>query len=239
MTQKAYAQGSVYPELEKSKIRCYSMRFCPYAQRTLLVLEHFKIPHEVVNINLKNKPDWFLERTPLGLVPMLQQDDKTVYESAICDEYLDEVYGKSSLQPQDPYLKARAKIMMQTFASKVTPKYYSILKACSEEDRAKQLQELQTALKPFEEELRETYFGGGQPAMLDYDIWPFFERMPAVKVLHGIDPLPADKFPKLFKWAEAMKQLPAVKEVYHDPDRHAAFIKTYIAGGVPDYDLGL
>jgi len=239
MTQKAYAQGTAYPELEKNKMRVYSMRFCPYAQRTLLVLEHFKIPHEVVNINLKSKPDWFLARTSLGLVPVLEQDDKIVLESAICDEYLDEVYGKHSLLPQDPYLKARAKIMTERFSSKVTPKYYSILRASSEEDKIKQLLELQNALKPFEEEIHETYFGGSEPSMVDYEIWPFFERFPAVQKVHGVDPLPGDKFPKLSKWVEAMKKLPAVKEVYHDPDRHAVFIKSYIGGGIPDYDLGL
>jgi len=194
--------------------------------------------HEVVNINLKSKPDWFLAKTSLGLVPVLEQDDKIVFESAICDEYLDEVYGKRSLLPQDPYSKARAKIMLATFASKVTPKFYSMLKECSEEDKIKQLQELQDALKSFEEELCGTYFGGTGPSMLDYEIWPFFERFPMLTKLHGVDPLPEDKFPKLSKWVEAMMQLPAVKQLYHDPDRYVAWSKSRDDGN-PDYDLGL
>ena len=38
-------------------------RFCPYAQRTMLTLLAKGVPFEVVNINLKNKPDWFVEKT--------------------------------------------------------------------------------------------------------------------------------------------------------------------------------
>jgi glutathione S-transferase len=35
------------------------MRFCPYAERTMLVLLAKGIPFDVVNINLKKKPEWF------------------------------------------------------------------------------------------------------------------------------------------------------------------------------------
>ena len=38
-------------------------RFCPYAQRTILTLLAKQVPFEVVNINLKNKPEWFLQNT--------------------------------------------------------------------------------------------------------------------------------------------------------------------------------
>ena len=69
--------------------------------------------HEVVNVNLKQKPDWFLAKTPVALVPILEQGSKVIYESAICDEYLEEVYGSHKLLPADPYLKARAKILME------------------------------------------------------------------------------------------------------------------------------
>ena len=40
-----------------------AVRFCPYAQRTILTLLAKQVPFEVVNINLKNKPEWFLQQT--------------------------------------------------------------------------------------------------------------------------------------------------------------------------------
>ena len=54
----------VCPRYEKFIIYLTLMsRFCPYAQRTMLTLLAKGVPFEVVNINLKNKPDWFVEKT--------------------------------------------------------------------------------------------------------------------------------------------------------------------------------
>jgi len=36
--------GDALPAVDSSRMRLYSMRFCPYAHRTKLVLEHKKIP---------------------------------------------------------------------------------------------------------------------------------------------------------------------------------------------------
>lgn len=57
--------GSVLPPFS-GKLRIYSMRFCPYAQRTILVLNAKKIDYEVININLTEKPEWFTSKSPNG-----------------------------------------------------------------------------------------------------------------------------------------------------------------------------
>lgn len=73
--------------------------------------------HEVVNVNLKNSPEWFSKKkNPLALVPVLERGDKIIYESAICNEYLDEVYGKQSLLTAEPYERARQKMLMERFS---------------------------------------------------------------------------------------------------------------------------
>ena len=76
----------------------------------------FSFRYEEVNVNLKFKPDWFLKRTLVGLVPVLEKDDKIVYESSVCDDYLDEVYPQRSLMPSDPYQKAQDRILMEIFS---------------------------------------------------------------------------------------------------------------------------
>ena len=49
------------------------------------------------------------------MVPTLEYNDEVVYESGICNEYLDEKYTHNRLLPQDPYQKARAKMLMDGF----------------------------------------------------------------------------------------------------------------------------
>lgn len=54
-------------------------------QRARLVLAAKGIPYECININLKDKPEWFFELNPGGKVPVIEHPNgKVMYESAIC-----------------------------------------------------------------------------------------------------------------------------------------------------------
>ncbi|KAG9337966.1 hypothetical protein JZ751_027303 [Albula glossodonta] len=126
-SQKALGKGSATPgPVPKGQIRLYSMRFCPFAQRTRLVLHAKGIKHDTININLKDKPDWFLEKNPLGLVPLLETSGgQLIYESPITCDYLDEVYTEKKLLPSDPFQKAQQKMLLEHF-SKIVPYFYKI-----------------------------------------------------------------------------------------------------------------
>ncbi|XP_046563826.1 glutathione S-transferase omega-1-like [Haliotis rubra] len=108
--------ASAFPPLTPGKIRVCSMRSCPYAERTRLVLHHKNIEHEVVNIDLLQKPSWFWDRNPKGAVPIFELDDKVIYESLICSDYVDEAYPNNKLTPSDPYRRAQDRIIVELFS---------------------------------------------------------------------------------------------------------------------------
>ncbi len=107
--QLSYATGSTFPP-HSGPLRLYSMRFCPYSQRVRLVLAAKNVPYvfrflcrslfllllifcknrcEIININAKRRPEWYLEINQLGLVPSLQHEDgRLINESFIISEYL-------------------------------------------------------------------------------------------------------------------------------------------------------
>jgi len=92
------------------------MRFCPYAQRTILVLNAKNIPYEVVNVNLTEKPEWLVSKSPLGKVPALEiKEGVTVYESLITAEYLEDAYPQNPLVSKDPLRKAQDKLIVENF----------------------------------------------------------------------------------------------------------------------------
>lgn len=102
------------------------MRFCPYAQRAHLVLDAKKIPYHTAYINLKEKPEWLTQKSPLGKVPALELPSvkgDPLIESLIIADYLDEQYPQNPLNSKDPLQRARDKILVERFNGFITPFY--------------------------------------------------------------------------------------------------------------------
>ncbi|XP_064418935.1 glutathione S-transferase omega-1 [Latimeria chalumnae] len=236
---KALGKGSAAPgSVAEGLIRLYSMRFCPFAQRTRLFLEAKGIKHETININLKNKPDWFFEKNPFGLVPVLETSKKQmIYESPITCEYLDEVYPGKKLIPADPYEKARQKMLLEHF-SKLQPYFYKIPMARKngedtsvlEGEFREKLGKLNTTLA----NQKSQFFGGDSVSMIDYMMWPFFERLEVNSLNHCLE-----HTPHLTQWISTMLEDPAVKKTITDIETYKGFYNLYLQGSMEAYDYGL
>jgi glutathione S-transferase len=86
-------------------LKLISHKLCPYVQRAVIALTEKGVPFERIDIDLANKPDWFLAISPLGKTPVLQVGDKAIFESAVILEYLEETQAKR-LHPADPLERA-------------------------------------------------------------------------------------------------------------------------------------
>jgi len=76
--------------------------------------------HETVFVNLKNKPVWLFERNPVGAVPILEYKGHVIYESAVCNDFLEEAFpgsvtGTHPLLPSCPYERAAVRLLMLRF----------------------------------------------------------------------------------------------------------------------------
>ncbi|XP_012659123.1 glutathione S-transferase omega-1 [Otolemur garnettii] len=202
---RSLAKGSAPPgPVPEGLIRIYSMRFCPFAKRTLLVLKAKGIRHEVININLKNKPEWFFKKNPSGLVPVLENSKgQLIYESAITCEYLDEAYPGKKLLPEDPYEKACQKMVFELFSKVLANK-------------------------------KTKFFGGNSLSMIDYLIWPWFERLEASELNECID-----STSKLGLWMAVMKEDPTASALLIDAKSYKGFIDLYLQNSPEACDYGL
>jgi glutathione S-transferase len=86
-------------------LKLISHKLCPYVQRSVIALTEKGIPFERTDIDLANKPDWFLAISPLGKTPVLQVGDTAIFESAVILEYLEETQARP-LHPADPLVRA-------------------------------------------------------------------------------------------------------------------------------------
>ena len=64
---------------------------CPFAQRTLIVLGQLGMEFTGTLINPMQKPDWMLEISPLGQIPLLRVDgETTLFDNSLICEYLND-----------------------------------------------------------------------------------------------------------------------------------------------------
>src|SRR5437764_2510093 len=87
------------------KLTLISHKLCPYVQRAVIALTEKGVPFERIDIDLSNKPDWFLKISPLGKTPVLVVDGTAIFESAVILEYLEETQPHP-LHPADPLHRA-------------------------------------------------------------------------------------------------------------------------------------
>jgi glutathione S-transferase len=87
------------------KLKLISHKLCPYVQRAVIALTEKGVPFERVDIDLANKPDWFVKISPLGKTPVLRVDDTAIFESAVILEYLEETQP-NPLHPSDALKRA-------------------------------------------------------------------------------------------------------------------------------------
>ncbi|XP_068142966.1 pyrimidodiazepine synthase isoform X2 [Drosophila tropicalis] len=241
------SRGSIKPVFPDDGIlRLYSMRFCPYAHRVHLVLDAKKIPHHKIYINLRDKPDWFANVSATTKVPALELVTEAptgagtppiLIESLFICDYLDEKYPEISLHPKDPLKKAEDRILVDRFGQFINAIYKLLL-----HDDPAQVgdADLYDGLDIYEKELKRRgtpFFGGSQPGMLDYMIWPWCERFAALKYTLGKDvKLDPVRFKILLQWEELMLKDPAVKSFFLDGEVHAKYMKSRRDGNA-DYNM--
>lgn len=234
MNTKHLSENDPIPE-KTGKLRIYSMRFCPFAQRARLILWHKRISHETVNINLTNKPKWLLDLNPYGSTPIIEKGDVVIYESSACCEYLAAMYAKS-LIPSDDLMRVRHRMFVDAFSS-VTGKYHDLL--FSRVEKSVGYPALRKSLKPFEAELKDKFFGGSEPMILDFHMWPFVERFAVLEKTLGEKVLTDDELPKLINWQKNMETLDCVKKTRKEPEEHLIYLSARLKNELPNYDHGI
>ena len=87
--------------------------------RTRIVLKEKNLPFDRILLDLPNKEqkqEWYLALNPYGKVPVLVEEGAWVYESALCNEYLEEKYPTPALAPQDAGAKAQMRLWVDSLS---------------------------------------------------------------------------------------------------------------------------
>ncbi|XP_061715023.1 glutathione S-transferase omega-1-like isoform X1 [Cydia pomonella] len=221
------------------KLRIYNMRYCPYAQRTILVLNAKQIDYEVVNINLKEKPEWLTSKSLFGKVPAIEvADGVCIAESLVTSEYLDEVYPQRTLLPKDPLKKALAKIIVEG-SGPIQTMLFKILRT-PDQVTEENIAAYRKYLTFIQDELKKSgskFLGGSEPGFADYMIWPWFERMVPISELYDAVKIDETEYKLLWEYITNMFKDPAVSQYVVPKEILFKFMEPYRTGGTSNYDL--
>lgn len=157
------------------RIELISFNLCPFVQRSVITLLKKSIDFKITYIDLANKPDWFLKISPLGKVPVLCYDNEVLFESAVINEFLDEI-TPDSMMPADPLQKAKARGWIE-FTSQLIANQFRLSVADNILDYQKQREALFDKLARLEQEIsEESFFNGENFTLIDSALAPVFTR---------------------------------------------------------------
>ena len=205
-------------------IKIYSSARCPYAQRTRMLMIEKEIPFELTEVDLRNKPDWFLAVSPYGKVPVIVDDGQTIYESAIINEYLDEKYISIPMMPEEPVERAKARIWMDYCTNKyLTLSRKLLVDHGNEELQTENKKKMKESLiyienECFEKNANGPFWLGNNISLVDLHYAPFFERFGAFKELFGVE-WPEECI-KISNWWSAIQKRDSYKMTVLPTEEH-------------------
>jgi len=192
-----------------------SHRLCPYVQRAAIVLAEKGIAFQRIDIDLADKPGWFLALSPLGKTPMLLLRDGAavvpLFESAVICDYLDETC-QPALHPAAPLARAQHRAWVEV-ASATLNQIWQLYTAPDEttfgqarDGLRRRFGQLDTALPA-----AGPWFGGAAFSVVDAAFAPafrYFEVIDPSRMLGGV----LDGLPRLAAWRAALAARPSVRQ---------------------------
>ena len=189
-------------------LKLISHKLCPYVQRAVIALNEKGVDFERVDIDLANKPDWFLKLSPLGKTPVLLVGDTPIFESAVILEYLEETQPQP-LHPADALTRAEHRGWIE-FGSAVLGDIAGFYAAKDEATFKAKTAQLEQKFARLETRVAAApWFDGENFSLVDAVFGPVFRYFDLFDEIADFG-IFANK-PKLARWRKALAARPSVR----------------------------
>jgi glutathione S-transferase len=189
-------------------LKLISHKLCPYVQRAVIALIEKSVGFERVDIDLSNKPEWFLAISPLGKTPVLLVGNIPIFESAVILEYLEETQPKP-LHPADPLRRAEHRSWIE-FGSTVLADIAGFYAAPDEATFNAKTSQLELRFARLEARVAAApWFDGESFSLVDAVFGPVFRYFDVFDATGDFGILTGK--PRLTRWREALAARPSVR----------------------------
>jgi glutathione S-transferase len=91
-------------------LKLHGALLSPFVRKVRVVLAEKQVPYELVPANPFEKSPAFLALSPLGRIPALEDESgRSLADSSVIAEYIEERFPEPPLFPRDPYERARTR----------------------------------------------------------------------------------------------------------------------------------
>ena len=192
-----------------------------YVHIPRLILTHKEVPYAFHDLEAEMGSPTHLELHPFDRVPILRHGDFMLYETAAIAAYLDDMFDRPKLTPEDPQKRAR----MNQWISAVNAYYYPYLIYHVSHERnvfpqlgipsdekvvAHALPKVEICLQVMERDLShgKAYLLGPELTLADFYLLPItfgFSFSPEAQAMYP-------NYPAICAWRAHMETLPSVKQ---------------------------
>ena len=200
-------------EIGMSAFTLVSFDACPFVQRAAIMLQEQGREYDLRYVDLQNKPDWFLEISPNGKVPVLKVGDRTIFESAVILEYLDETAVEGRLLPDNPLERAEHRMWISYISNNIMSKGWGLQTSKDEDAVRARVAELRGHFEDLAKNMPGggPLWGGENFTMVDAAIAPILQRFAWAEALEPTLGLFAG-LPKIEAWRDALLARPSTTD---------------------------
>lgn len=216
-------------------MKIVSFKICPFVQRVTALLEAKGIKYDIEYISLADKPQWFLDVSPHGQVPILiTDDDQIIFESEAIVEYIDDI--SAPLQAELTAVQKANNRAWGYLAAKTYLPQCSAMRSSSQSDLIERQNKLNKTFVKLENALTGgCYFNGEQLSNVDIAWLPILHRVDIIFRHSGYDLLAG--FEKVKQWQQNILKLDIVQQSVADDfeNKFTDFYlsdKTYLGSGM-------
>ncbi|KAK4359210.1 hypothetical protein RND71_021439 [Anisodus tanguticus] len=195
-----------------AQVKLLGFWYSPFTHRVEWALKIKGVKYEYIEEDRYNKSSLLLESNPVHKkTPVLIHNGKSIAESMVIVEYIDETFEGPSILPKDPYDRALARFWAKFLDDKGEAMVNTFLRRGEEQEKGKE--EVYEMLKVLDNELKDKKFfvgdkfGFGDMAANFMGLWlGVFEEGSGVVVVTS------QKFPNFYAWRDEYINCSQIKE---------------------------
>ena len=191
-----------------TKFEIVGYDYCPFIQPSIVTLGEKGADFKVTYIEPGNRPGWVNEVSPQGVTPFLLVDGKVLFESAVMNEFINEVTS-GNLNPDDAFAKAQNRMwisrsydLLDHIYELKTTDDYGVFESEAKKLRAK--------LSTIDAEIGENaFFNGCDFSLVDGAFAPVFRSIAVLDDQFSAGIL--DALPNVARWSKNILDRPSVQ----------------------------